>query len=141
MCFSFFVVITVASQSVLVSRLPLFSVSASTATCKAKRCCENLPYSIGNKLAACQEGGRRMWRSRPPPHARTHTHTHTHTPQRLAGNQALASSRYLNCDTIQSAYAHPCKIPSLTLRRLMSYIYGAHILDVSGSHTTTQHSR
>ena len=29
----------------------------------------------------------------------------------------------------------------LTLRRLMSYIYGASILDVSRSHTTTQHSR
>ena len=32
-------------------------------------------------------------------------------------------------------------ILSLTLRRLMSYIYGAPILDVSRSHTTTQHSR
>ena len=32
-------------------------------------------------------------------------------------------------------------IPSLTLRRLMSYIYGAPILDVSRSHTTMQHSR
>ena len=30
---------------------------------------------------------------------------------------------------------------SLTLRRLLSYIYGAPILDVSRSHTTTQHSR
>ena len=30
---------------------------------------------------------------------------------------------------------------SLTLRRLKSYIYGAPILDVSRSHTTTQHSR
>ena len=30
---------------------------------------------------------------------------------------------------------------SLTLRQLMSYIYGAPILDVSRSHTTTQHSR
>jgi len=30
---------------------------------------------------------------------------------------------------------------SLTLRRLMSHIYGAPILDVSRSHTTTQHSR
>ena len=30
---------------------------------------------------------------------------------------------------------------SLTLRRLMSYIYEAPILDVSRSHTTTQHSR
>jgi len=29
----------------------------------------------------------------------------------------------------------------LTFRRLMSYIYGAPILDVSRSHTTTQHSR
>ena len=29
----------------------------------------------------------------------------------------------------------------LTLRRLMSYIYGAPILDVSRSHTTTQHRR
>ena len=32
-------------------------------------------------------------------------------------------------------------ITYLTLRRLMSYIYGAPILDVSRSHTTTQHSR
>jgi len=33
-------------------------------------------------------------------------------------------------------------VKSLTLRLLMSYIYiyGAHILDVSRSHTTTQHS-
>jgi len=30
---------------------------------------------------------------------------------------------------------------TLTLRRLMSYIYGAPILDVSRSHTTTQHRR
>ena len=29
----------------------------------------------------------------------------------------------------------------LTLRRLMSYIYEAPILDVSRSHTTAQHSR
>jgi len=32
-------------------------------------------------------------------------------------------------------------VKSLTPRLLMSYIYGAHILDVSRSHTTTQHSR
>jgi len=34
-------------------------------------------------------------------------------------------------------------VKSLTLRLLVSYIYiyGAHILDVSRSHTTTQHSR
>ena len=33
------------------------------------------------------------------------------------------------------------RVKSLTLRWLMSYIYGAPILDVSRSHTTTQHSR
>ena len=33
------------------------------------------------------------------------------------------------------------RVKSLTLRRLMSYIYGAPIPDVSRSHTTTQHSR
>ena len=33
------------------------------------------------------------------------------------------------------------RVKSLTLRILMSYIYGAPILDVSRSHTTTQHSR
>ena len=32
-------------------------------------------------------------------------------------------------------------VKSLTLRLLMSYIYGARILDVSRSHTTTHHSR
>jgi hypothetical protein len=32
-------------------------------------------------------------------------------------------------------------VKSLTLRLLMSYIYGAPILDISRSHTTTQHSR
>ena len=33
------------------------------------------------------------------------------------------------------------RVKLLTLRRLMPYIYGAPILDVSRSHTTTQHSR
>jgi len=33
------------------------------------------------------------------------------------------------------------RVKLLTLRPLMSYIYGAPILDVSRSHTTTQHSR
>jgi len=33
------------------------------------------------------------------------------------------------------------RVKSLTLRWLLSYIYGAPILDVSRSHTTTQHSR
>ena len=33
------------------------------------------------------------------------------------------------------------RVKLLTFRRLKSYIYGAPILDVSRSHTTTQHSR
>ena len=33
------------------------------------------------------------------------------------------------------------RVKSLNLRRLMSYIYGAPILDVSRSHTTTHQSR
>jgi len=33
------------------------------------------------------------------------------------------------------------RVKSLALRLLMSYIYGAPILDVSRSHTTTHHSR
>jgi hypothetical protein len=33
------------------------------------------------------------------------------------------------------------RVKSFTLRLLLSYIYGAPILDVSRSHTTTQHSR
>jgi len=33
------------------------------------------------------------------------------------------------------------RVKLLTFRRLMSHIYGARILDVSKSHTTTQHSR
>ena len=36
---------------------------------------------------------------------------------------------------------HMLLIVCLTIRLLMSYIYGAPILDVSRSHTTTQHSR
>ena len=33
------------------------------------------------------------------------------------------------------------RVKLLTFRLVMSYIYGAQILDVSRSHTTTQHSR
>jgi len=33
------------------------------------------------------------------------------------------------------------RVKLLTFRLLMSYIYGAPILDVSRSHTTMQHSR
>ena len=46
---------------------------------------------------------------------------------------ALLDHRFLHVSRI--------RVKSLTLRLLMSYIYGAPILDVSRSHTTTQHSR
>ena len=46
---------------------------------------------------------------------------------------ALLAHHYLHVSRI--------RVKSLTLRLLMSYIYGAPILDVSRSHTTTQHSR
>jgi len=46
---------------------------------------------------------------------------------------ALLAHRFLHVSRI--------RIKSLTLRLLMSYIYGAPILDVSRSHTMTQHSR
>ena len=42
---------------------------------------------------------------------------------------------------LQMSLSRHNKRRSLTLRRLMSYIYGAPILDVSRSHTTTQYSR
>jgi len=42
---------------------------------------------------------------------------------------------------VSSVVTSGTTVTQLTLRRLMSYIYGAPILDVSRSHTTTQHSR
>ena len=58
-------------------------------------------------------------------------------------------NRNLACHILQPRYNHTQQLETkfystpqpLTLRRLMSYIYGAPILDVSRSHTTTQHSR
>jgi len=45
------------------------------------------------------------------------------------------------CHSVQNLLSSSLLFINLTLRRLMSYIYGAPILDVSRSHTTTQHSR
>ena len=45
----------------------------------------------------------------------------------------LGAHHFLNVSRI--------RVKSLTFRLLMSYVYGAPILDVSRSHTTTQHSR
>ena len=48
--------------------------------------------------------------------------------------------KYLGILTYQNSIQKEIR-SRLTLRRLMSYIYGAPILDVSRSHITTQHSR
>ena len=50
---------------------------------------------------------------------------------------SFAREKWLRCRV--TIHTHLAR--RLTLRRLMSYIYGAPILDVSRSHTTTQHSR
>jgi hypothetical protein len=41
----------------------------------------------------------------------------------------------------QFSHVSRIRVKLLTIRLLMSYIYGASILDVSRSHTTTHHSR
>jgi len=55
----------------------------------------------------------------------------------------LSDSRILQCQSSKiNRINEQFKLSiTLTLRWLMSYIYGAPILDVSRSHTTTQHSR
>ena len=56
--------------------------------------------------------------------------------------RADSLARYvLQCAWDSSVVGMDKTVVGLTLRRLMSYIYGAPILDVSRSHTTTQHSR
>ena len=55
----------------------------------------------------------------------------------------LARMAYFELKKYRNRIPETCMGESmfLTLRRLTSYIYGAPILDVSRSHTTTQHSR
>ena len=53
----------------------------------------------------------------------------------------LTSKPFLISSGVRQGDPLSATIFNLTLRRLMSYIYGAPILDVSRSHTTTQHSR
>ena len=49
--------------------------------------------------------------------------------------------RFLALLGVHFLHVSRIRVKSLTLRLLMSYIYGAPILDVSRSQTTTQHSR
>jgi len=54
-----------------------------------------------------------------------------------AGN----TGRFIMFSVVTNIYNKKTKGSTLTPKLLMSYIYGAPILDVSRSHTTTQHSR
>jgi len=60
-------------------------------------------------------------------------------PQIQGGILKFSSSGF--CSIYQNLVFQGWIVSVLTLRWLMSYIYGAPILDVSRSHTTTQHSR
>ena len=77
--------------------------------------------------------------------------THVVIPHtRLQNQKSKDESRHIK-DFVVAPYRHVLTsfhcirllldLCLLTLRRLTSYIYGAPILDVSRSHTTTQHSR
>ena len=63
----------------------------------------------------------------------------------LENELSKQKTRLINLATLMAYHTPTCchvmAFGALTLRRLMSYIYGAPILDVSRSHTTTQHSR
>jgi len=76
-------------------------------------------------------------------HYKTHSYTHTriHTLQNniKPPQYKLKQNAYRKSNSPE--YMLVVLQVLLTLRRLMSYIYGAPILDVSRSHTTTQHSR
>jgi len=55
--------------------------------------------------------------------------------------ETLPKEMAVYCQRVINEANFGAQMCSLTLRRLMSYVYGAPILDVSRSHTTTQHSR
>ena len=69
--------------------------------------------------------------------------THIHRPCINPLNTELNPIYYLLALLGAHHFLHISRIrvKSLTFRLLMSYIYGAPILDVSRSHTTTHHSR
>ena len=60
---------------------------------------------------------------------------------RLRGSHGPANASPARNMRVESKPYNHWYYQELTLRRLMLYMYGAPILDVSRSHTTTQHSR
>jgi len=65
----------------------------------------------------------------------------TDSYQHAGGSQRIYLPNRLTLKMTTPRSSNTEHLTALTLRRLMSYIYGAPILDVSRSHTTTQHSR
>ena len=63
--------------------------------------------------------------------------------QKRGGKMNMQNDRLLSTSIklLNQINVNPINDGNLTLTLLMSYIYGAPILDVSRSHTTTQHSR
>jgi len=98
------------------------SSSESSFNGKIRRFGAHKKWSFMNVLK-CQQGERERERERESLCVRVHAH--------------ICELHTTNLVHTGDAY----QIQSLTLRRLMSYIYGAPILDVSRSHTMTQRSR
>ena len=69
-----------------------------------------------------------------------YTHVYLSSSSFAYKQQCLGKAKYFMCIffSLQSSVKEE---KTLTLRSLTLYIYGAPILDVSRSHTTTQHSR
>jgi len=59
----------------------------------------------------------------------------------ICGSEMCLCNRSVIVIRRAGIYCFDKHVEYLTFRLLMSYIYGAPILDVSRSHTTTQHSR
>ena len=70
--------------------------------------------------------------------ARTHVHCLTCLKKKIS---LLLTNELCQSNSSHNHVGSCIKVNKLTLKRLMSYIYGAPILDGSRSHTTTQHSR
>ena len=74
-------------------------------------------------------------------HFERQTHRHEEDKSLFEILQTRYQNRHTNTQSMHTVLLSHYIINPLTLILLMSYIYGAPILDVSRSHTTTQHSR
>ena len=127
--------LTVSHGLLLQLVLFLFTSKSSVSSDNTQNYFILLPVSIDIRLNKSSSSGRfpilgQGRRNNLDFHSSRHIHSHRSTITQCI-------SMYLSAIKVSFLlYSAP-----LTLRRLMSYIYGAPILDVSRSHTTTQHSR